>query len=114
VIRLRFAIVPALPTNIVGAGLIVGAFYSASASASASASPLRSDTGAQALPAADFGSPPAGEYPILYRRRFQTDAIRRTPVFIEAGWLGDKGTGKLNAPSDYSHNAVFVGGGLHF
>jgi hypothetical protein len=43
-----------------------------------------------------------------------TYAIRRTPIFIEGGWLGDKGTGKLNAPGDYSHNSAFVGGGVHF
>ena len=43
-----------------------------------------------------------------------TYALRRTPLFLEAGWLGDKGTGKLNAPSDYSHNASMLGGGLHF
>jgi hypothetical protein len=42
-----------------------------------------------------------------------TYSPRGTPLFLEAGWLGDKGTGKLNAPADYSHTALFLGAGVH-
>ena|SRR5450755_1289920 len=54
------------------------------------------------------------QYRVLAYEIGLTYSIRRTPLFLEAGWLGDKGTGKLNAPSDYSHNAFFVGGDVHF
>jgi len=36
------------------------------------------------------------------------------PIFLDAGYLGDKATGKLNAPSDFSHSAFYAGLGLHF
>jgi hypothetical protein len=55
----------------------------------------------------------AWQYRLLKYEIGVTYRIGRSPLFVEAGWLGDKGTGKLNAPSDYSHNALFLGGGLH-
>ena len=36
------------------------------------------------------------------------------PLYIEFGFLGDKGTGRSNAPSDFSHSGPFVGLGLKF
>lgn len=36
------------------------------------------------------------------------------PVFIDLGFLGDRGTNKTNAPSDYTHNGGYVGLGLKF
>ena len=37
-----------------------------------------------------------------------------TPLYLDFGFLGDKGQGKTNAPSDYSHSGPFVGLGLKF
>jgi hypothetical protein len=56
----------------------------------------------------------AWQYRVVKYEIGVTYDLRHTPVFVQAGWLGDKGTGKFNAPSDYSHNALFVGGGVHF
>lgn len=53
------------------------------------------------------------QYRVLKYEIGATYSLAHSPIFLEAGWLGDRGTGKLNAPSDYNHNAVFVGGGLH-
>jgi hypothetical protein len=36
------------------------------------------------------------------------------PLYIEFGFLGDKGTGKTNAPSDFTHSGPYVGLGLKF
>ena len=35
------------------------------------------------------------------------------PFFIEAGFLGDRGYAHGDAPSDFTHNGAFIGGGLH-
>jgi hypothetical protein len=40
--------------------------------------------------------------------------IPRTPIFIEAGFLGDRGNAGSNAPSAFTHNGFDVGLGLHF
>jgi hypothetical protein len=40
-------------------------------------------------------------------------SIRGTPLFIEAGFLGDSGSQKQNTPASFTHNAIDVGGGLH-
>jgi hypothetical protein len=61
---------------------------------------------------------PQGPFDLEYRMlRYEigaTYAIQGTPVFIEGGWIGDNGKNKLNAPADFSHNAGFVGIGIHF
>jgi pyruvate/2-oxoacid:ferredoxin oxidoreductase alpha subunit len=55
---------------------------------------------------------PTGPFDLEYRIfRYSVGAtysIPGTPVFIEAGWIGDNGKNKLNAPSDFSHNAGTV------
>lgn len=53
------------------------------------------------------------QYRVLKYEIGATYSLGQGPLFLEAGWLGDRGTGKLNAPSDYNHNALFLGGGLH-
>jgi len=37
-----------------------------------------------------------------------------SPIFLEGGFMGDRGTNKINAPSDFSHNGPYVGLGLKF
>jgi len=37
-----------------------------------------------------------------------------TPIYIEFGFLGDRGYGKTNAPVDFTHNGPYVGLGLKF
>jgi hypothetical protein len=37
-----------------------------------------------------------------------------TPIYIEFGFLGDKGQGKTNAPADFTHSGPYVGLGLKF
>ena len=54
------------------------------------------------------------EYRIFRYSVGATYSIPGTPVFIEGGWTGDSGRNKLNAPSDFSHNAGTVGIGIHF
>jgi hypothetical protein len=41
-------------------------------------------------------------------------ALGKTPLFIEAGFLGDRGNAKTNAPGGFTHNAINAGLGLHF
>lgn len=53
------------------------------------------------------------QYRILKYEIGATYSLGHSPLFLEAGWLGDRGMGKLNAPSDYNHNAIFLGGGVH-
>jgi hypothetical protein len=36
------------------------------------------------------------------------------PLFLEGGYVGDKGFAKLNAPGGFAHNGFEVGLGLHF
>jgi hypothetical protein len=36
------------------------------------------------------------------------------PIYVEFGFLGDKGTNKTNAPVDYTHSGPYVGLGLKF
>jgi hypothetical protein len=36
------------------------------------------------------------------------------PIYVEFGFLGDKGTGKTNAPSDFTHAGPYIGLGLKF
>jgi hypothetical protein len=54
------------------------------------------------------------QYRVLKYEIGATYAIRSTPLFIEAGFLGDSGSEKQNAPSSFTHNAIEVGGGVHF
>jgi hypothetical protein len=37
-----------------------------------------------------------------------------TPIYIDFGFLGDRGKNKLNAPIDFTHNGPYIGLGLKF
>jgi hypothetical protein len=37
-----------------------------------------------------------------------------SPLFLDFGYLGDRGTVASNGPSDFTHNGPYVGLGLHF
>ena len=37
-----------------------------------------------------------------------------SPLFLDFGFLGDRGQNKTNAPSAFTHNGAYVGLGLHF
>ena len=37
-----------------------------------------------------------------------------SPIFLDFGFLGDRGRNKTNAPSDYTHNGAYIGLGIHF
>ncbi|MDQ2662736.1 MAG: copper amine oxidase N-terminal domain-containing protein [Candidatus Eremiobacteraeota bacterium] len=39
---------------------------------------------------------------------------RNVPVYLDFGFLGDKGTNQSNAPIDFTHNGPFVGIGIKF
>ncbi len=55
----------------------------------------------------------AWQYRVLTYEIGGTYAIGHSPIFIDAGFLGDRGTAKLNAPANFTHASLFVGGGLH-
>ncbi len=40
--------------------------------------------------------------------------VPKTPLFIEGGYLGDRGNDKSNAPSDFTDQSFFAGLGIHF
>ncbi|GAC1410459.1 MAG: hypothetical protein NVSMB64_19610 [Candidatus Velthaea sp.] len=40
--------------------------------------------------------------------------LEHTPLFIDAGFLGDRGVPRTNAPVRYQHQGPYVGLGLHF
>ena len=53
-------------------------------------------------------------YNILKYQIGGTYVFGKGPLFIEAGWMGDRGTNKTNAPVDYSANGPYVGLGIKF
>jgi len=40
--------------------------------------------------------------------------VPRTPLFLDFGYMGDRGTAKQNAPINFSENSLYGGLGLHF
>jgi hypothetical protein len=40
--------------------------------------------------------------------------IMHSPVFIEAGWMGESWTNRTNAPINRSYNGPFAGLGVRF
>jgi len=51
----------------------------------------------------------------MYKYQVGVDyVIGSSPVFIEAGWMGDNLTNKLNAPSNSTANGPFAGLGIKF
>lgn len=68
----------------------------------------------------DTPSPcPTGPFDLQYRLlKYQAGAAlgfgKNFPVFLDFGWIGDSGTNKVNAPTNFSHNGPYVGLGIHF
>jgi hypothetical protein len=54
------------------------------------------------------------EYRVLKYAIGGTFNFGNSPVFLDFGYLGDRGTNKEHAPSDFTHNGPYVGLGLHF
>jgi hypothetical protein len=55
------------------------------------------------------------EYRVLRYQIGVDYSIQNTPLFIEAGWIGDQGrTASANDPAGYSHNGPYAGLGLKF
>ncbi|MGR4064816.1 MAG: copper amine oxidase N-terminal domain-containing protein [Vulcanimicrobiaceae bacterium] len=61
-----------------------------------------------------FGNQYNLAYNILKYSLGVTYAFQNTPLFLEGGWLGDNGQGRVNAPASFTHNGPFVGIGLKF
>ncbi|GAC1416367.1 MAG: hypothetical protein NVSMB5_06540 [Candidatus Velthaea sp.] len=40
--------------------------------------------------------------------------LQHTPLFVDAGYLGDRGVPRTNAPTRYQHQGPYVGLGVHF
>lgn len=40
--------------------------------------------------------------------------LGHSPLFLQGGYLGDRGYNKQNAPSDFSHQGPYAGLGIHF
>ena len=54
------------------------------------------------------------QYNILKYQAGLTYAFGTSPVYIEAGWMGDSWTNKQNAPDNRSYNGPFAGLGFRF
>ncbi|PZR56423.1 MAG: hypothetical protein DLM50_08060 [Candidatus Meridianibacter frigidus] len=61
---------------------------------------------------------PTGPYTLAYNiLKYQiggTFNFGSSPLFLDFGFLGDRGRNKSNAPADFTHNGPYVGLGLHF
>jgi hypothetical protein len=62
----------------------------------------------------EIGSSTVLQYRLLKYQAGLQIAIPHTPLSLEGGYMGDRGTNKLNAPSNFTHNQFFAGLGLHF
>jgi Copper amine oxidase N-terminal domain len=66
----------------------------------------------------DYTSPSIGTHTLVYSLldyQIGLDyVIRKSPVFIEAGWMGDQLYARFEAPSNSTANGPFVGLGLKF
>jgi hypothetical protein len=40
--------------------------------------------------------------------------VPRTPLFLDFGYMGNRGIAKENAPSNFTENSLYGGLGLHF
>jgi hypothetical protein len=61
-----------------------------------------------------FGNGQQLQYRLLKYQAGLTLNVPHSPIFLDFGYLGDKGTNKQNAPGGYSHNSLYGGLGLHF
>jgi hypothetical protein len=53
------------------------------------------------------------EYRVIKYRIGGSYNVGTSPFFVDLGFLGDKGFGKTNAPSDFTHTGFYAGLGLH-
>jgi hypothetical protein len=60
------------------------------------------------------GSSPDLEYRIYKYDIGGTYNFGSSPVYLDFGYLGDRGSNKNNAPADFTHNGPHVGLGVHF
>ncbi len=65
-----------------------------------------------------FTAPNGTEYQLAYDYlKYQIGlnyVLGNSPVFIDLGWMGDRGTNKTNAPANTSENGPYVGLGIKF
>jgi len=61
-----------------------------------------------------FGSSSKLQYRLLHYAAGLTINVPSTPLFLDFGFLGDRGTQKQNAPGNFSQNSLYGGLGLHF
>ncbi len=54
------------------------------------------------------------QYRLLHYQVGLNVMVPKTPLFLDLGYLGDRGTPKQNAPGPFSENSFFGGLGLHF
>jgi len=54
------------------------------------------------------------QYRMLHYQAGLAINVPRTPLFLDLGYLGDRGIAKQNAPSTFSENSFYGGLGLHF
>jgi hypothetical protein len=73
--------------------------------------PQTTTNNAQALPGGLFG---AVQYRVFSYQAGLAIKPKSSPIFLDLGFLGDKGTNKQNAPGDYSHSGFEAGLGVHF
>ena len=68
--------------------------------------------------AGNFTDPHGTTFNLSYRvLRYQGGlalSIPRTPIFVEAGVVGDTAQNGKNAPSTYTHQGLYAGVGIHF
>ncbi|MDE2572445.1 MAG: copper amine oxidase N-terminal domain-containing protein [bacterium] len=76
--------------------------------------PAGATPGTAACPDPNAGSTLPLSYHIITYQIGGTYNIAKSPVFVDFGFQGDKGTNRTNAPGDFSHNGVYVGLGVHF
>jgi len=61
-----------------------------------------------------FGASQQLQYRLLHYQAGLAIKVPSTPLFLDLGYLGDKGTAKQNAPAPFSANSFYGGLGLHF
>ena len=54
------------------------------------------------------------QYRMLHYQAGLNINVPKTPLFLDLGYLGDRGIAKQNAPSTFSENSFYGGLGLHF
>jgi hypothetical protein len=61
-----------------------------------------------------FGDPQKLQYRYLKYQAGLTLNVPKTPLFLDFGYMGNRGIAKQNAPTDFTENSLYGGLGLHF